>query len=276
MDQVPLATRAAPPTTAITTGPLLGCPAANLVPPVASPPLAPELLQAWPRSAQWATAFLLGVAVALLAVHSLGHLRYGTRPLELERGAVLSYRVDLNQARRAELLQLPGIGSNMAQRIEDYRQANGRFRSVEDLTRVHGIGPATLERLRPWVIVEEEEVTVPALDVMPQRLPTRRGAAPARGSTPAAGQSKKAASLTARIDINQASAEELRQLPGIGPKLSQRIVDEREKGQFKTVDELRRVPGIGAKTLERLRPFISVQTDQTARVTRFMEKGEHP
>ena len=52
-------------------------------------------------------------------------------------------------------------------------------------------------------------------------------------------------------------------LPGIGPKMAQRIVDERRKAPFKTVDDLRRVSGIGPKTLERLRPFIPVGSDRS-------------
>jgi competence protein ComEA len=258
----------APPTsTAIATGPLLGCPAPTVVTPPATPPAPSTLQQAWPRSAQWATAFLLGALLTLLTIHSLGYLRYGSRPTELERGPVLPYRVDLNHARRAELLQLPGVGASMAQRIEDYRQAHGGFRSVQELTRIHGIGPATLERLQPWVFVtaeaSEEEAAPAAVDPVRQvPVVVKRPL-----SAPTAANSKKAASLTGRIDLNEASAEELRRLPGIGPKLSQRIVDERHKGPFKTVDELRRVPGIGPKTMERLRPYISVQTKPLRIVT---------
>jgi competence ComEA-like helix-hairpin-helix protein len=63
------------------------------------------------------------------------------------------------------------------------------------------------------------------------------------------------------LDINYASAEELRQLPGVGPKLAQRILAQRVRGRFKSVDDLRRVPGLGRKALERLRPFITVDTE---------------
>src|SRR5438105_11783086 len=121
MDQAPQGTGAPPPSTAIKAGPPLGCPAPTAV----VPPAPTALLEAWPRSAQWATAFLLGVAVALLTVHSFAYLRSGSRPTELQRGEGLSYRIDLNRAGRPELLQLPGVGPSMAQRIEDYRQARG-------------------------------------------------------------------------------------------------------------------------------------------------------
>jgi competence ComEA-like helix-hairpin-helix protein len=57
-------------------------PPAPLGPPT---PAEPELFTAWPRSAQWTTACLLILAVVLIAAHSYGYLRYGTRPADLER-----------------------------------------------------------------------------------------------------------------------------------------------------------------------------------------------
>lgn len=63
--------------------------------------------------------------------------------------------LNLNAASAAELEALPAIGPVTAQAIVDYRTANGPFRTVEELVNVKGIGPATLEKLRAMVTVEE-------------------------------------------------------------------------------------------------------------------------
>ncbi len=61
--------------------------------------------------------------------------------------------VNINTADLALLDTLPGIGPTTAQRIIDYRDANGPFQTVDDLLKVAGIGPVRLERLRPFVTV---------------------------------------------------------------------------------------------------------------------------
>jgi competence protein ComEA len=206
----------------------------------------PEWLRAWPWQARLAAAFLLGGITTLLITYSLASARFTTRPTDLLHGRESGFetRVDLNRADRAVLLQLPGVGPNLAQRIEDNRQQNGSFRNSADLTRVPGIGSATAERLRPWIRVGDE-----------QPVPT-----PSTGK-PKSGQSKK--TLPAEpIDINQATAAELQMLPGIGPTRARQIIEARQKGLFESVDDLRRVSGIGPKTLERLRPYVKVEKPQ--------------
>jgi competence protein ComEA len=59
--------------------------------------------------------------------------------------------VHLNSATLEDLDTLPGVGPVTAQKILDYRTANGAFSSVDELDAVPGIGPATLEELRPLV-----------------------------------------------------------------------------------------------------------------------------
>ncbi len=61
--------------------------------------------------------------------------------------------LELNRATEAELTGLPGIGPALAGRIVALREAQGKFRSVDELEKVAGIGPSLLERLRPLVTV---------------------------------------------------------------------------------------------------------------------------
>lgn len=208
----------------------------------------------WSRPAQGAAVLFLLLALGLLGWHAWSAQRWSCRPATLEAGALNFPSLDLNQADRAQLLQLPGVGEALAQRIEAYRAEHHGFRRVDDLRQVRGIGPKFLEKLRPYVYVEvppsdaEDEPVVKA--VRPAAANIEREKKPPLLS--------KKEPLTEPIDVNHATVAELRRLPGIGPTLSQRIIETREQQPFRTVEDLRRVRGIGVKTLERLRPFVTV------------------
>ena len=61
--------------------------------------------------------------------------------------------VNINTADLAELDTLPGVGPTIAQRIIDYRTANGKFRTIEEIKNVKGIGDKTFEKLKPYITV---------------------------------------------------------------------------------------------------------------------------
>jgi competence protein ComEA len=65
--------------------------------------------------------------------------------------------VDLNRATTQELESLPGIGAVLAERVIAYRKSVGRFRTVEDLREVAGIGAKKFDRLKPLVTVAAAE-----------------------------------------------------------------------------------------------------------------------
>lgn len=218
--------------------------------PATPPPAPPPKVRTWPQAVQASLAVLVAALVVGLITHSVlqGSIQ---RPVAHPGEPPLT-RIDLNHAARADLQLLPGVGENLAQRIEAYRILYGPYQSIDDLRKVPGIGPLTIERLRPWLIVHASSIDRP-----------RAASAPVIKTEPAR-TSKKEVVLTELIDINIASAADLDKLPGIGPKLSQRIVDARAQAPFKKVDELRRVPGIGPKTLEKVRPYVTVRSADVA------------
>lgn len=62
-----------------------------------------------------------------------------------------------------------------------------------------------------------------------------------------------------KVNINTANAQTLTSLPGIGPKMAERIVVYREqKGLFRSAEELMNVKGIGKKTFAKLKPYIDI------------------
>ncbi len=62
-----------------------------------------------------------------------------------------------------------------------------------------------------------------------------------------------------QVDLNRATASDLEALPGIGPKLAQRVIEHRAShGPFTKVEDLRQVKGIGHKKFDRLRPHVLV------------------
>jgi competence protein ComEA len=63
--------------------------------------------------------------------------------------------VNLNNGTLADLDTLPGIGPAIAQRIIDYREANGPFTTIEQIMDVSGIGPATFDKIKDRITVNE-------------------------------------------------------------------------------------------------------------------------
>lgn len=84
---------------------------------------------------------------------------------------------------------------------------------------------------------------------------------------PARAADAEGPSLTGVVNVNTATVEELQLLPGIGEARARALVELRkQRGGFKSVDQLADVKGIGASSLERLRPFVRLSGQTTARI----------
>jgi competence ComEA-like helix-hairpin-helix protein len=93
------------------------------------------------------------LAAMAAAFYRAGGCSGGLVPYDRPPRRSTGFRIDLDTASRAELLQLPGVGPRTADRILEERTRRGGFRSIEELGDVPGIGDVTLERLREYLTV---------------------------------------------------------------------------------------------------------------------------
>ena len=116
-----------------------------------STPPKPPLLNARDQASVWALTI-----AGLLLVVGYWFYRGGHRGelIEIDRADPLEveFLVDVNEAEWPELIQLPGVGPVLGGRIVEYRKQHGDFRSLEELQAVTGIGPRTLEGMRPFLM----------------------------------------------------------------------------------------------------------------------------
>ena len=149
--------------------------------------------------------------------------------------------------RRPGLLRLPE-GARVADAVA---RAGGATRRA-DLAGLNLAAP----------LVDGIQVLVPARIAATARSPGSDGAlSGASGSDPGAGIAPGSGTLAAtgrKVSLASATAEELDELPGVGPVTAQNILDYRaEHGPFRSVDDLDAVPGIGPARVEQLRDLVT-------------------
>ncbi|MGA2620680.1 MAG: helix-hairpin-helix domain-containing protein [Thermoguttaceae bacterium] len=117
-----------------------------------SPALPPPGKPHWllRRADQAAVAVLVAAGLIATVGWWVYHGGMRGRLVEVDRAEPQSadFQVDINTAERPELMQLPGVGRALADRIIQSRRQHGPFTDPEDLRRVPGIGPKTLAALR--------------------------------------------------------------------------------------------------------------------------------
>src|SRR6266436_5084009 len=114
---------------------------------------------AWPRltlrrADQAVAAALIALSLAAIAGWWAwqGQLRGRVIDIEQAEPIAINFKIDVNHADWAELSLMPNIGEQLAKRIVADRAERGPYRDLAELRRVRGIGPKTLESMRPFLL----------------------------------------------------------------------------------------------------------------------------
>lgn len=125
----------------------------SLLPPHVQPVLAAGVAIGLVAMAGW---------LAVIAGRPAGVVDHDTPPTIEPR-----FTVNVNAAGADELATLPGLGATTAARIVEHRRLHGPFESLDDLLDVDGIGPATLDRLRPHLRPLRKAAPPPPVEPVP-------------------------------------------------------------------------------------------------------------
>jgi competence ComEA-like helix-hairpin-helix protein len=145
-----------------------------------------------------------------------------------------------------------GVSEKTANTILNYRNKGGRFRKPDDLLKIWGMDPALAKELIPYV-----------------RL---------AGSVQAGGNHQfhvVGVHSASTIDINKASQEEWKALPGIGEVISGRIIKFRERlGGFAKIEQVAETYGLADSVYQKIRPRLKLNTGSIQKLSVFQADEE--
>ena len=157
-----------------------------------------------------------------------------------KQAASSNAKVDLNSASEQELETLPGVGAATAKKIISGRP----YSSTSDLSKA-GVSAATIKKIEPLV-------TFGSAAPAPAKSAASKSAAPSKPTASSAAGTK--------VDLNTASAAELKDLPGVGDATAKKIISGRP---YSSVGDLSKA-GVSAATITKITPLVTIGTAPAA------------
>ncbi|NJO73705.1 MAG: helix-hairpin-helix domain-containing protein [Leptolyngbyaceae cyanobacterium RM1_406_9] len=148
------------------------------------------------------------------------------------------FQFNPNTASITELIEL-GFAPNLAKRIDNYRNKQGRFRIASDLLKIYGMDTALYKRLIPYI-------SIPASQ------------SKANNENLSVKEESNEIKIT-QFDVNEADTIQLIRIYGIGSKLSQRIIKYRNQlGGFISISQLQEVYGLDSTVVKELTQYVFI------------------
>jgi len=154
---------------------------------------------------------------------------------EPAKRSLTPFKFNPNEADKATLLAL-GLSNKTAQTILNYRNSGAEFRQKEDLKRVYGLSETDYLTLAPFIEIPKKIAPIAKKTIIPSVIPQ---------------SFNKASSV--KIDINNSTIEDWKQLTGIGEITAKRIVNFRDKlGGFISIDQLKTTYNLADSVIDKV------------------------
>lgn len=171
------------------------------------------------------------------------------------RGALFHFNPNTIDSLGLDSLRLPFY---VKKNLLAYRSKGGRFYSDRDVRKIYGMNDSIFEAVRPFLQFEEQKQRAHTPEVK-RKVPEESR------QQPKTEIAVKAPIQT--IEINTATADELKALHGIGDVFSSRIVKYRQLlGGFSRLEQLYEVYGLKPETIENILPYLKLDTAQVEQI----------
>ena len=138
-----------------------------------------------------------------------------------------------------------GLSDKNIHTIFNYRNKGGKFYKPADISKIYGISANKAGELIPYIRIQQNKISFkPTAFIKKNSAPSSVNFQPKKLSA---------------ININTASAEDFKNLPGIGDVLSKRIIKFRNAiGGFKNIDDLKKTYGLNDSVFQIIRPYLQL------------------